>query len=60
MIIDGKGGPGNPRCYATVESFVSQIEGKKVTDTARAKEIMLELAGVMRKVAATTALKPRK
>jgi hypothetical protein len=48
VVIGDKGGPGDPRCYATVESFTSLFEDKKVTDTTRAKEIMLKLADVMR------------
>ncbi len=45
LIVRGEGGPGDPRSYTTVECFASHFvaKGKKVKDTAHAKQIMTEL-----------------
>ena len=44
LIVGGKGGPGDPYCYLTVECFASAAEDREVTDTAEAKAICKELA----------------
>jgi hypothetical protein len=48
LIIDGKGGPGDPRRYTTIECFAAAT-GKKVKDTAHAKAIVAELQDAVRK-----------
>jgi hypothetical protein len=51
LIFDGKGGPGDPRRYITVECFAAAT-GKKVKDTAHAKEIVAELQDAIAKMTA--------
>jgi hypothetical protein len=41
VVIGGRGTSGSPRQYATVEDF-ARLSGKKVRDTAHAKEIAAE------------------
>ena len=49
LIVHGKGGPGDPRSYTTVECFASST-GEKVKDTAHAKPIIAELHDAVTKV----------
>jgi hypothetical protein len=51
LIFDGKGGPGDPRRYITVECFAAAT-GEKVKDTAHAKAIVAELQDAVRKATA--------
>ena len=48
VVIDGKGGPGDPHRYANVEDFASLYvrKGKKVGDATYAKEILLKVNAV--------------
>jgi hypothetical protein len=50
LILSGKGGPGDPYCYVTVESFASAASEKKITDTAKAKQIVAQMADAVAKV----------
>ena len=51
LIIDGKGGPGDPRRYITIECFAAAT-GEKVKDTAHAKAIVAELQDAVMKATA--------
>lgn len=51
LVIAGKGGPGDPRRYTTVECFAAAT-GTKVKDTAHAKAIVAELQDAVTKVMA--------
>ena len=51
LIFDGKGGPGDPRRYITVECFASAT-GEKVKDTAHAKAIVAELQDALTRMTA--------
>jgi hypothetical protein len=50
LIVAGKGGPGDPRRYATIECFATAAHGKKVKDTAHAKQIIAELHDAVTKM----------
>ncbi len=54
VVIDGKGGPGDPHRYANVEDFASLYvrKGKKVRDATHAKEILLKVNAVVAKARA--------
>jgi hypothetical protein len=54
VVIDGKGGPGDPHRYANVEDFASLYvrKGRKVRDATHAKQILLKLNDMMAKVRA--------
>jgi hypothetical protein len=52
LIISGKGGPGDPYRYTTVESFASAASEKTITDTAKAKQIVAQIADAVAKVQA--------
>lgn len=52
LIVGGKGGPGDPRRYMTVETFASIANRKKVEDTAEAKQVVAEMAEAVAKVQA--------
>jgi hypothetical protein len=52
LVLGGKGGPGDPRHYVTVETFASKAESKKVTDTSYAKQLVAEMAEAVAKVMA--------
>ncbi len=49
LVVDGKGGPGDPRRYTTVECFAAAT-GQKVKDTAHAKKIVAELQDAIAKM----------
>jgi hypothetical protein len=51
LIITGKGGPGDPRRYVTVESFagIALGDASKVRDTAHAKSVLIELQDAVTK-----------
>jgi hypothetical protein len=49
LVVDGKGGPGDPRRYTTVEC-VAAATGEKVKDTAHAKKILAELQDAIAKM----------
>jgi hypothetical protein len=54
VVIDGKGGPGDPHQYANVEDFAALYvrKGKTVRDATHAKEILAEVNAVVAKVRA--------
>ena len=52
LICGGNGGPGDSYRYTTVECFAGAT-GKKVKDTAHAKQIVAELQDAVMKVRAT-------
>jgi hypothetical protein len=51
LILGGKGGPGDPYRYVTVECFASVAEEKKVTDTEAAKAVVAEMQRLVMGVA---------
>jgi hypothetical protein len=57
LILSGKGGPGDPRRYTTVECFAGAT-GETVKDTAHAKQIVAELQGEVAKLQHRLALDP--
>ena len=44
LVVGGRGGPGDPYRYTTVEAFASVAEDRKVTDAGEAKAIVATLA----------------
>jgi hypothetical protein len=56
LILSGKGGPGDPYRYVTVESFAAATG--KVKDTAHAKQIVAEMVDAAAKLQHRIALNP--
>ena len=54
VVIDGKGGPGDPHRYANVEDFAGLYipKGRKVRDATHAKQILLKVEKVMQRLRA--------
>jgi len=50
LVVGGEGGPGDPYRYTTIEDFAGTANGKKVKDTAHAKQIVAEMQEAVMKV----------